>query len=95
MLLKQRCPSRLNSYSEKEKPNGEPILARGDIEIYLEVNCESFKPKTKELIRRADIIQDIPFTSLQDSLKFKKGYGRTKDRLDIALIEQELKKVQV
>lgn len=67
------------------------FLKRGIVELYLDVNCESFNPTTEELIARADIINGIPFASLGDVIQFKKGYNRPKHDRDIELIETYLK----
>ena len=65
-----------------------------EVEVYLDVNCESYQPTTQELIERAQIIEGVPFISLKDLLLFKKGYGRPKDKPDIKLIEEALTMVE-
>jgi len=57
------------------------------VEIYLNVNCGSFNPNFEELKGRAQIIKGIPFSSLEDLRRFKKEYGREKDKKDINLID--------
>lgn len=77
-------------WREDTKPNGGPCLCKDMYEVFLDVNCDSYQPTTKELISRAETINGIPFISLHDLLLFKKGYGRPKDKPDIKLIEEVL-----
>lgn len=63
-----------------------------EVEVYLDVNCGNVQPTTPELIERADIIDDIPFVSLEDLLAFKKCYGRPQDKPDVQKIEAQLAK---
>lgn len=81
---------RQEGWREDKKPNGEPCLCKNEYEVYLDVNCDSYQPTTEELIKRADIINGIPFISLNDLLLFKKGYSRPKDKPDIKLIKDAL-----
>ncbi|MEX0998993.1 MAG: zinc ABC transporter substrate-binding protein [Thermodesulfobacteriota bacterium] len=83
---------RTGEWREGEKPNGGPALYKDEIEVYLDVNCDSYNPTTQELIERAESIEGIQVISLHDLLKFKRGYGRPKDRVDIELIEKVLAK---
>jgi hypothetical protein len=75
---------------------GQIYLKRDDIELYLDVNCGDFNPTTEELIKRADVIEGIPFITLEDMLKFKraynKAYNREKHRKDIGITEIYLRK---
>ena len=71
---------------------GHIFLRRGDVELYEDVNSGSFNPTTTELLKRAAIINGVAFTSLEDTLKFKKEYIKKnpKHLADIKLIEQYL-----
>ena len=71
---------------------GKTYLRMGIVELYLEANCDDFKPTTNELIKRATIIDGIPFASLEDLLKLKKGYSKInpKHLKDIKIIERYL-----
>ena len=66
-------------------------LRQDDVELYLDVNCDNFNPTTEELIKRADILEGIPFITLGDMLKFKKAYNREKHRKDIEITEKYLR----
>ena len=72
------------------RPNGEAGYTKGCIEIYPEVNAGSHRPETPALIKRADVIQGVPFASLHDLLEWKKAYGREKDMRDVELITKFL-----
>ena len=67
---------------------GNIFLRRGLIELYLDVNEGDFQPTTEELIRRADIIEGIPFASLEDTKRFKRAYGGPKHLKDVAMVEE-------
>jgi hypothetical protein len=69
---------------------GEIYLKRGNIELYLDVNCGDCNPTTDELINEAIVINEVPFISLERLLQFKKAYGREKHLNDALLIEQYL-----
>ncbi len=77
-------------WQEHLRPNGEPGLQKGITEIYLDVNSGNFNPSFEELRNRAQIIDEIPFCSLDDVRRFKKEYNRDKDIEDINLIDSYL-----
>ena len=80
------------SYTYQEKL-GQDYLQKGDIELYLDVNCgEKFRPTLEELLNRKKVFEGIPFIGIRDLLKFKKSYNRPKDKDDIKIIEAFLKK---
>jgi hypothetical protein len=62
----------------------------GNIEI-----CKDILPwieNSDEMIGRAEIIDEVSFVNLQDLIKIKKLFNREKDKIDIKLIEEYLKK---
>ena len=71
---------------------GQIFLRRGVVELYLDVNAGDFNPSTAELIKRAVVIDNIPFASLEDVLAFKKEYlkNKPKHQKDIEVIEKYL-----
>jgi len=79
-----------NGWQGHPKPNGDPSLRRENVELYLDVNCGDFNPTFEELRNRAEIINNIPFCSLEDVIDFKKRYNRDKDIKDINLIKEYL-----
>jgi hypothetical protein len=70
---------------------GQIYLRKGVIELYLNVSCGD-APNSDELIRRAVFVKGIPFAHLEDILKLKKEYSKTKPKhlKDIELIENYL-----
>ena len=69
-------------------------LRRGVVELYLDVNSGDFNPSTEELIQRARVIRGVAFASLEDVLRFKKEYSKSKPKhlKDIKIIEKYLNK---
>ena len=52
------------------------------------VALSNYSPSLSTLISTADIINGIPFMSLEDLIQFKRALGRDKDIKDIVLIEK-------
>lgn len=76
----------------KQYPNNvkEKRIVFGDIEIFYD-----WKPwftNTKDLFQETEIIDNKPFLTLNKVLEFKRLRNKEKDRKDIALIEEFLKK---
>lgn len=69
-------------------PNGGAGLEKGSIELYLSVGAGSFNPSFEELKAGEEIIDGIPFCSLEDVYKFKKEYNRRKDQKDVKIINR-------
>ena len=67
------------------------FLIGDDIEIGTKLDWENYSTTIEEAIRRATIIDGIPFLNLEETVKFKKAMGRDKDFKDIKLIEEYLK----
>lgn len=74
----------------KNFENGRQIFVFGDIELWKDWWPGQWD--TEDLIKRADIIDDLPFATLEDVLRWKKIFGRKKDWQDIQLIKKYLKK---
>ncbi len=69
------------------------VFPKDDIEVFWEGSFYTQKndphdPKVKDIIKRADIIDGLPFESLDDSIYFKRKMGRPKDLEDIKLMEK-------
>lgn len=73
---------------------GQWYLKRGLVELFLDVNCGNFNPTTEELIQRADVIDAIPFASLQDVVEFKRAYNKPEHDRDLKLIEEYLRRLR-
>ena len=71
-----------------QKPDGGPGLARGLVEVFLDVNCGQHNPPTDDLIAKSEVIHGVPFISLEELVRFKREYGRPKDFEHIKLIEE-------
>lgn len=71
-------------YGEKE--DGEIILNNGEIEIFPTWNA--LVDDAEGMIDRAETIQGYKFVTLEDTIKWKKGMGRSKDKKDIELIKK-------
>jgi hypothetical protein len=74
----------------KNFENGRQTFVFGDIELWKDWWPGQWD--TEDLIKRADIIDDLPFATLEDVLRWKKIFGRKKDWQDIQLIKKYLKK---
>lgn len=87
----QRCRKR--DWKARKQPGrtGQEYLRKGVVELYLEVNCGDFSPATDDLIRRADLIDGVPFANLHDIMRFKAEYKRPKDAEDIITIQRYLR----
>ena len=72
----------------KTRPNGKPGLKHGLVEAYLDVNCESFERSTSWLLEHAQVLDGIPTIDLETLARFKAGYGRPKDLLDLTLLRK-------
>jgi len=67
---------------------GQIYLRKAGCELYLDVNCKDFNPTLQELIQRSEMIEGIPFASFEDTVNFKRAYGKPKHLKDIELIER-------
>lgn len=74
----------------KNFENGRQTFVFEDIELWKDWWPGQWD--TEDLIKRADIIDDLPFATLEDVLRWKKIFGRKKDWQDIQLIKKYLKK---
>lgn len=76
--------------SLKYKPGNGNVIHIGNIEVY-----KDWKPwlgSIGSLIESADMINGLPFVKLKFVLKWKKLFNREKDKRDIKLIKEFLKK---
>lgn len=65
-------------------------LVKDGYEITHEWNYGTYRPDIDWLINQAEYIDSIPFVPLTEVLKWKRAYGRDKDKADIKLIEKFL-----
>jgi len=66
------------------------VLKKGKFESDKRLWCGDYKPDTKTLIKKAEVINGVPFLPLAELIKFKKALGRGKDLKDIELINNYL-----
>lgn len=71
---------------------GKSWLKKGNVEMMLELGLKDVIITTKELIQGGENINGIWFMGLAHLVQFKKEYARPKDFIDIALIEDFLRK---
>jgi hypothetical protein len=69
------------------------VLKKDIFEVNTTLWHGDYKPDTQDLIKRAEIICDVPFLPLQELIKFKTALGREKDLKDIELINSHLQKI--
>ena len=75
----------------KESIPGKDWLKKGEIEVYVQLSRKSGGISATELLKKAEIIEGIPFITLESLIDFKREYGRPKDFEDIKVIEACLK----
>lgn len=75
----------------KEDIPGKDWLRKGDVEVYIQISRKTGGISAKELLKDAEIIEDIPFISLENLIDFKQEYGRPKDFEDIEIIKNYLR----
>lgn len=77
-------------WTEKQAPHGDISLCHGDIELW-----KGWYPgewNIAELIKTAEMIDGLPFVTLENVVKWKKLKGREKDMSDLQLIDEFLHK---
>ncbi|MFC1594965.1 hypothetical protein ACFL3E_00875 [Patescibacteria group bacterium] len=74
---------------EEKTGNQDKYLEKDDIEFWY--NWSPGEWDVDQLIKDAEIIDDLPFVKLEDVLRWKKLKGTEKDLKDIKLIEKYLK----
>ncbi len=74
---------------------GQTYLRKGLVELYLTVSCGD-SPTSEELIRNAVIMKGIPFARLEDILRLKREYSKTKPKhlRDVRLIEDYFRRTR-
>ena len=78
-----------NSGWELKKCDKSEYLEKDNIELWK--NWSPSDWNINQLIKNAEIIDDLPFVRLEEVLRWKKILGREKDLEDIKIIERYLK----
>jgi len=68
--------------------SGDPVLRCEELEMFC--GWAPGEWDVNELIKTADMIDGLPFVTLESVLKWKKAYGREKDLADVKKIEKYL-----
>lgn len=71
----------------KDDPDGNPMLYQGEFEVSIYWRSGQHKPSLEKLLETADVIDGVPFVSLEEVKIWKKYHAREKDIADIELIE--------
>lgn len=78
-------------WDKQSTTDGEEFLVNQNVEVYKRWSFGSYNPGTEEIIGRAEIIDDLPFATLQDVIIWKSALGREKDVEDLRLIDDYIK----
>lgn len=73
---------------EKQERWGKIFLKKDVFEIIPELQWDAYDTTTEKAIKEATIIDGVPFTNLDELIKFKIASGRGKDLEDLVLIEK-------
>lgn len=73
---------------EEYEKYGRPFLKKDVFEINNQLNWDKYNTVLEEANKTALFIDDIPFLSLDELVKFKTASGREKDIQDIKLIKE-------
>jgi len=63
------------------------------VEVYSNTWIGKYRPRTEDILKRAEMIEGVPFTAVSDFLDFKKNLGREKDLHDVEMLEEYLVKI--
>jgi hypothetical protein len=79
-------------WRQLDKGSNDKPLTHDVFEAHNRWNFSSYSPTLEHLLKTADIIDGIPFASLDEVRKWKVSSGRPKDLKDIELIDNYLSK---
>lgn len=77
-------------WEEKKWQKGGSYLSKDNVELDDSWEYGDYSPAPVEIINKAEIINGVPFASLEEVLRWKQAYGRPKDITDIKLIKNYL-----
>ncbi len=72
-------------------PNDDPLV-QDVFEVHDHWGFSAYNPTLKHLLRNANVVDGIPFASLEEVRKWKAATARPKDLTDITLIDANLAK---
>lgn len=82
-----------DGWYEKPWDTGGYYLTRDECKADDSWDYGVYNPSYEEIRQKAVMIDGVPFAPLEEVLKWKRAFGRTKDFADIKLIEQYLRKI--
>lgn len=74
----------------KEGIEGKEWLRNGEVEIYEQLSRKEGSLSVEDLLKDSEIINGVPFITLDKLVEFKRAYGRAKDFEDVCTIENYL-----
>lgn len=74
-----------------KSPADKPLVFE-DFEAHDNWNFTAYKTSLKELLASADVVEGVPFASLNEVRKWKVASARPKDIVDIKLIDEYLER---
>lgn len=74
-------------WQELDKGGKDKPLVKDTFEAHKNWNFSSYSPTLEQLLSTADVVEGVPFASLQEVRKWKTTSGRPKDLVDIELID--------
>lgn len=77
----------------KQSIPGKDWLKKGNAEVYVQLSRKTGGISARELLENVEVIEGIPFITLESLIDFKQEYGRPKDFEDIRIIEEYLETV--
>ena len=82
-------------WQEVDKGQEDKPLTHDVFEVHDNWNFSSYSLTLEQLLATANIIDGVPFASLEEVRKWKTASGRPKDIVDIELIDRYLKSVKI
>jgi len=92
MLVSQKLRKHLSQIGWEQiykNPNDEPLV-HDVFEAHDNWNFSEFSPTLKELLKTANVVDGVPFASLQNVRRWKAVGRRPKDLKDVKLIDEYL-----
>lgn len=86
---------KIDGWKEEIWPSGRKRLSNGSFEVSEDVDFRfacAYNPDIIKVLSEAEIINGIPFVSLDEIVRWKKAYGRDKDKKDLKLIGEFLQR---
>ncbi|TAH34836.1 hypothetical protein EYC59_02875 [Candidatus Saccharibacteria bacterium] len=81
---------RAAGWVELDKGDKDKPLTHDVFEAHNNWDFSTYSPTLEHLLASADIVDGVPFASLQEVRKWKAAWGRPKDLADVALIDAYL-----